>query len=290
MAETNLTECRLGVGATTLSLLCPSVEYAASMREYFRPGVVEREPDLTLRLEVVPHEDRPRVPDSLFATKTVDGDRFAMDGDLVTGRFDPLTRQGELRVKRILTKELMTRVFEQLLYQAFYSARRIRDYPAVLMHACGVMCDGAGYLFVGEPGAGKSTVAALSGEFEVLNDEICLVEFGTAGAMLHGTPFNGHFAGKVAGQAPLRAVFLLSHGPDHRLEPVPLGAGVSLLTGQVVAPLPLEEPLTRQTSERMLDLAGRLATAAPLRRLLFTPDAGFWPVIRREFPPKERPA
>ncbi len=285
-----MNECRIAVGNIVLGLECPSAEYAASLRDYFATGATDDAPDIRLTLEVFGDEEPVVVPDSLVATKRLAGDEFTAAGGLVTGRYDPRTRRGELRVHWVLTKAQMTRVFEQILYQAFYSARAARGYEAVLMHASGVVRSGDGFLFVGASGAGKSTVADLSQDFIVLNDEVCLVEFGAGGPLLCSTPFNGLYRRKHAARAPLRAVVLLVHGSAHHLEPVGAAAAVAALTGQVVAPLGLEDALSPRVSVRMLDLAGRLATAAPVRRLAFTPDPGFWRVINDEFPVSGGPA
>jgi hypothetical protein len=277
-------ECRIAVGSVVLGLECATAEYAASLREYFVTGATDDAPDIRLKLEVVGDDEPVAVPDSLIATKRLAGDEFTAAGGLVTGRYDPRTRRGELRVHWVLTKAQMTRVFEQLLYQAFYSARLLRGYDAVLMHASGAVRSGDGFLFVGASGAGKSTVADLSQDRTVINDEVCLVEFGAGGAMLCSTPFNGLYRRKHAARAPLRAVVLLAHGSAHRLEPVGAADAVAALTGQVVAPLGLEDALSPRVSVRMLDMAGRLAAAAPVLRLVFTPDPGFWRVIDDEFP------
>jgi hypothetical protein len=277
-------ECRIAIGGVVIGLECSSVEYAASLREYFATGATDDAPDVRLKLDVFGDEVPVVVPDSLVATKHLAGDEFTAADGLVTGRYDPATRRGELCVHWVLTKAQMTRVFEQLLYQAFYSARAARGYEAVLMHASGVVRGCDGFLFVGASGTGKSTVADLSQAHTVINDEVCLVEFGSGGPVLHSTPFNGLYLRKHAARAPLRAVMLLAHGPAHRLEPVSAAAAMAALTGQVVAPLALEDALSPRISVRMLDLAGRLATAAPVRRLSFTPDPGFWQVIDDAFP------
>jgi len=277
-------ECRIAVGGVVIGLECSSEEYAASLREYFATGATDEAPDVRLKLDVFGDDIPVVVPDSLVATKRLNGDDFTAAGGLVAGRYDPTARRGELRVHWVLTKAQMTRVFEQLLYQAFYSARAARGYEAVLMHAAGVIRGGDGFLFVGASGTGKSTVADLSQAHTVVNDEVCLVEFGAGGPVLHSTPFNGLYRRKHAGCAPLRAVLLLAHGPAHRLEPIGAAAAVAALTGQVVAPLGLEDALSPRISVRMLDLAGRLAAAAPVRRLTFTLDPGFWRAIDDEFP------
>jgi hypothetical protein len=276
-------ECRIAVGGVVLGLECSSEAYAASLREYFATGATDDTPDIRLTLDVFGDDEPVAVPDSLVATKRLAGDEFTAAGGLVAGRYDPTARRGELRVHWVLTKDQMTRVFEQVLYQAFYSARAARRYEAVLMHASGVVRSGAGFLFVGASGTGKSTVADLSQDDVVVNDEVCLVELGAGGPTLCSTPFNGLYRRKRAARAPLRAVVLLAHGPAHRLEPVGAAAAVAALTGQVVAPLGLEDTLSPRISVRMLDLAGRLAASAPVRRLFFTPDPGFWRVLDDEF-------
>lgn len=297
-------EFRLRVGDAVIGLTCPSAEYSASLAAYFGGGT-DGAPHIRLRLEIVPHRDHPAIPNSLFTTKRLcagESGAFDIAGGLVEGRYDPVAREGELRVKCVLTNNQMTRVFEQLLYQAFYSAAEAAGQDACLIHAAGVVRDGAGYLFVGAPGAGKSTAARLSAEMglPVLNDEICLVRFGgaeaagsaTAGGekrgapaspLLCSTPFNGLFADKTTGSAPLRAVLLLAQAPHHRLSPVGRGAAVAAVAGQVVPPAGLDRLIDGSARTRLLADADRLCAAAPALRLEFLPDAGFWREIDRAF-------
>ena len=155
-------------------------------------------------------------------------------------------------------------------------AVRARGEDCSLIHAAGVVRGGAGYLFVGASGAGKSTIARLSAGDQVLNDEICMVAFTDGPPSLHGTPFNGFFRDKVEGQAPLKAVFLLAQGEAHRLLPVGPSEAVSAVFQQVVPPVALDEPVGKAAYERMLDTAGRLLASVPAYRLEFRQDAGFW--------------
>jgi hypothetical protein len=310
MTEECTSEFRLRVGEVVIGLGCPSPAYAASLADYFGAETA-LEPNIRLRLTIVPHDDMPTIPDSLFRTKrllpagTMTGPvaaigsaarEFDIADGLVTGCYDPCTREGELRVKCVLTNNQMTRVFEQLLYQAFYSAAEVAASDSFLIHASGVVRNGAGYLFVGAPGAGKSTVASLSGEcgLAVLNDEICLVRFLPAGAaggpLLAGTPFNGLFRDKAPGEAPLRAVLLLAQAPRHRLVPVGRAMATAIVAGQIVPPAGLDRTIDGHARSRLLECADRLCAAAPTRGLEFLPDAGFWQEIAREFEPGHEPA
>jgi hypothetical protein len=257
---------RLRVGQVVIALNCPDAEYADSLATYFAQADDPGPPTVELDLNLVGHHDLPAIPNSLITTKTLttDGGFDIADG-LVRGTFDPATGRGSLHVKNALTCGHLTRVFEQILYQAWHSGRRRLDYQACLIHSSGVIRDGRGYLFVGPSEAGKSTVANLSQDATVLNDEMNLVEFHPDGAQLVGTPFNGHYRDKQPGSAPLAAVLLLEHGPSHRLESVGLGAAAGAVASQIAPPVGLEEVAGSRTRLDMLDLGSRLLEWVPVR-------------------------
>lgn len=275
-------EYRLRVGNVVIGLDCPDAPFAQSMAEYFAQPSDAAEPTVSLALSLVPHEDQPNVPNSLILNKTVGPEGFDIADGLIRGHYDPATGQGELHIKTILTNGLMTRVFEQILYQAFQSARERADYDACLVHSSGVIVDGDGFLFVGPSEAGKTTVARLSAEHTVLNDEMNLVEFGPDGVRLVSTPFNGHFRDKQAGSAPLRGLLLLSQGDAHALQPIGAGEATGAVATQVAPPVGLDQLADTKTPQTMIDLASRLVLGTEVRRLVFTPDAGFWPLLTKD--------
>lgn len=279
MADNGNREYRLEVGDFVIGLVCDSAEYAASLAVYFDRPCSEKPADISLDLIIVPHTDMPEIPNSLFTTKSITPEGFNIADGLISGRLDLIERRGELRVKNILTKGQMPRVFEQVLYQVFYSIMDVRRADALLIHSSGVLAAGGGYLFVGPSEAGKSTVAACSTDHIVLNDEMNLVEFNRDGAVLHGTPFNGFFRDKQPGRAPLKGLFLLAHGPEHEVLDLGRAEAIAAVATQVVPPVGLSAAIPADIQLRMVDLASRLCAAAPVKRLSFTPDSGFWPVI-----------
>ncbi|HOX27196.1 MAG TPA: hypothetical protein PLL30_15785 [Candidatus Krumholzibacteria bacterium] len=276
-------EYRLRVGRVVIGLVCPDANFADSLGIYFARPSDPAAATIRLDLDLVPHSDIPAIPNSLILAKTLTADGFDIAGGLIRGRFDRRSGTGELHVKTILTSGRLTRVFEQILYQAWHSARERAGYDACLIHSAGVIHADRGFLFVGASEAGKTTVARLSRDRIVLNDEMNLVEFEPGGPRLVGTPFNGHFRDKGAGAAPLAAVLLLEHGPEHRLDVVGPGAAASAIGGQVAPPVGLDGIGGGGTTQAMLEAGSRLVEAAPVRRLRFLPDAGFWPLLTETF-------
>ncbi|MEZ4388875.1 MAG: hypothetical protein R3D98_15125 [Candidatus Krumholzibacteriia bacterium] len=279
---------RLRLGEVVVELLCPDPDTAAALARYFDRPSDPAAPTVSLRLHMVEHDHQPTVPSSLILGKRLVPGGFDLAQGLVSGTYDPATGRGDLHVLDILSRGRMTRIFEQILYQAFHAACRRTGWDAALVHSSAVVRDGRGFLFVGPSDAGKSTIADLSGDALVLNDEMNLVEFRPGGPWLLASPFNGHYRHKRPGEAPLAAILLPHKGPRHRLEPVGPGEAAAHVAAQVAPPVPLDELADASTLTAMLDTATRLVQAVPVRRMVFLPDAGFWPEVLRAFPLEQR--
>ena len=98
----------------------------------------------------------------------------------------------------------------------------LAEHDALLVHACGVRWHGAGVLFVGSSGAGKSTAARLwrAAGATILNDDRVVLEAGRDGLRMHPTPWFGENPEVGGDAAPVRAVYLLRQGTDLTFEPL----------------------------------------------------------------------
>ena len=90
----------------------------------------------------------------------------------------------------------------------------------VEIHGCGVIdADGRGYLFAGQSGAGKSTIARLWAQAgaTVISDDRVVLRTEGSGIAMHGTPWHGDAEFAAPAKAPLSAVMLLAQAPSNRL-------------------------------------------------------------------------
>jgi hypothetical protein len=221
------------------------------------------------------------ISNSLFLTKKGDGDGFTAGDGLIRGRFSPSSGEGELVIQRIITDGSFMRIFEQILYQAYWSAVRIKGLNSLLLHSSSVIRGGRGYVFTGKSGSGKSTVASLCSGDQVLNDEITVIDLGSRPAMIRDTPFNGFFGTKREGSAPAAGIFLLKQAPRHRIERTKSAESVKILSKELIPPMGLETPLSSKIYWEMLDYAARAAEAVAVYDMEFLPDPGFWPHIEQ---------
>ncbi len=293
--EHTVPEFRLEVGGSAIALRCPQPGLAEGLAKWF--GLPSADPSVpapvSLELTLVAHDDSPSFPRSLLTTKRLlpaanlpgaSGTGFDIANGLITGWYNAADGRGAVHVKAALLDGRYTRIFEQLLYQAYASARQRLEQTAWLVHSSAVIADGQGFLFVGPSEAGKSTVAKLSSHLHVLGDEMNLLAPRAGGGWdLIGTPFNGLFRARKPGRAPLRAVLLLEHGSTHELAEVPAAEAVTRLGGEIVPFVGLDQVPGPQTLPDMIDAAGAVAAETTLKVMRFTPDSGFWPLLAARF-------
>jgi hypothetical protein len=153
-----------------------------------------------------------------------------------------------------------------------------RHYNALFVHGAGIVVDGAGYIFFGASGRGKSTVSRLAeGVGEVLCDEGVIASLGRDGPELVSTPFWGtgtpaeQISQVEARRVPLRAMYSLAHAPEFALTPLgPAAAVMELLTSEKIA----TERLA--SADAWLEMAQRVVAAVPVYRLEFLPTTALW--------------
>ncbi len=284
MADQKTNEYRLNLGGSIMALHCNPEAFAPALAKWFQRPSDTGTPHINLNFELVAHTETLDLPNTLLLTKSLlaDGSFDIADG-LITGHFNRATKEGHIKAKGALTRGLLMRVMEQIFYQAYQSAQQASGIDSVLIHSSAVIAGGSGFLFVGPSEAGKTTAAINSSAHHVLGDEMSLVLNNPAGFILEGTPFNGTFKDKKPGRAPLRAVFLLQQGPQHRISPINSAEAVTMLAAEVVPPIGLDQIPGPETVPAMVDSAVAIIEKVPVFRLELKPDPGFWKVISEHF-------
>src|SRR3989475_11859333 len=113
----------------------------------------------------------------------------------------------------------------------------------VEVHACGVVApNGQGYLFVGQSGAGKTTMARLwqkakAGGIMILSDDRIILRKSNGTVWMYGTPWHGEAELASAAHAPLAGIYLLRHGTSNALIPLHPSQAIARLLASRFPPL-----------------------------------------------------
>jgi hypothetical protein len=147
----------------------------------------------------------------------------------------------------------------------------------LLFHAAGLVRRGNGYAFFGYSGSGKTTVARISSDALILNDDLVVLLPDALQWSIHATPFSSPMKGIAVGpqHALLQALYRLVQDRHVYLEPIDL----SVAMAEVIA----SSPIVSADPDRALALLARaehLVNAVPVQRLHFLPDPSFWAVIQ----------
>jgi hypothetical protein len=141
----------------------------------------------------------------------------------------------------------------------------------VEIHGCAVRdASGAGYLFVGQSGAGKSTIARLwlgERDVTVLSDDRVIVRKQDDRIWLYGTPWHGDEPLAAATSVPLTRGFFLRHAPGNEVADV---AGAHVVARLLACSFP---PFFSASGlESTLMVLAEISRLAPFSELGFVPD------------------
>ena len=199
-----------------------------------------------------------------------------------TARFNPAFTSGDVRLHR--------RHFDQQSSDAVYPL----EYPldellmihllsqgrGVEIHGCGLLdAAGRGYVFAGQSGAGKSTMARLwvnQPGVTLLSDERVVLRTDRDRITIHGTPWHGDamLVSPLSGE--LAGVFLLNHSASHAVVPT----GGSRAAAQLLACsfIPFYSAAAVDRTMRAIE---QVIRGVPCHDLWFAPDRSVIDVLTR---------
>ncbi len=275
MAEHAAATLTLDIGGVTFGVTLPSPEWRAALADRYAAFLAATEPawQVAVRWEpgLQPAGDPWVIHEGPVTTFHI-GDsagRIDLEGRCAEARLTSVARAGRG----------LDRVLAYICMQALPA-----DRAGLLLHVrCGR--GGAGLVFTGHSGAGKTTVARLAaGRGEVLVDENVIVRLEDSGAELCSTPFWGGstppaMIRRINRRVPLRAICVLEHAHRFEIERLePAQAALALLTTEKV------------TAERTAGAAGwlamveRLLAVTPVYRLGFLPTPALWDFLASALP------
>jgi hypothetical protein len=139
------------------------------------------------------------------------------------------------------------------------------------VHSCGVVdVSGNGHLFLGQSGAGKTTLARLWQKEEgvrILSDDRVVLRKMDGRFWMYGTPWHGDARLAEPSRAPLKGVYFLHHGEKNRLVLQKKAGAVGRLFACSFPPFYSPEAL-----EFTLAFFEEVVQAVPCTELSFVPD------------------
>lgn len=163
---------------------------------------------------------------------------------------------------------------DKILFASILSLRQ-----GVIVHATAVVVDGGALLFIGDSGAGKSTMARLwsaERDVTVLADDLIILRYEEGRFIAYGTPWRGGPGLSSPTSAPLARIYLIYHSKTNQLAPLPAGARLAArLFNHSYPPYWLKEGLAAHVG-----LIERLALTIPCFELGFLPDPSVISYVR----------
>ncbi len=302
-------EIAIEIGAMPILVRTDSPEFARLLEDRYGGFITTRarRPAFELDIELAP--PRGGVDPEEEVSVRLDSGRWVMERGDFQAEWDPESRRGWVR-------QTVNPYGIDAVLRILHSLILARE-GGFLVHAASAVRNGRAYLFAGVSGAGKTTIARLAPpDVALLTDEVSYVRRQDSGVRIQGLEvrsqksgigsqgsevggaysesrvpspqplapafeaFGTPFAGELARvgenlRAPVAALLLLDRGPENRIEPLSDAEAVRALLRNILF-FAQDEELVRLVFQSVLDFVSRV----PVRRLVFTPDARVWELVR----------
>jgi hypothetical protein len=149
----------------------------------------------------------------------------------------------------------------------------------VILHACGIVIEDRGILFLGESGSGKSTLARMWDQVngvDILSDDRVIVRKLGREFRVYGTPWHGEAAFGSPRETRLKRIFFLSHGKENSVKEM---KGIDPVLHFLTCSFPLLwDP---QAVEFALEFFSQLAAQVPCQKLTFKPEKSALTLVKK---------
>ncbi|MEW5868421.1 MAG: hypothetical protein AB1894_04040 [Chloroflexota bacterium] len=139
-----------------------------------------------------------------------------------------------------------------------------------LLHACALQDGPHGRIFVGNSGAGKSTIAGMWAslpDVHMFTDDRVIIQKQGGEYVIHGTPWHGTAQYASPGSAPLQQIHILQQTPQNQARRLPPAQAAAQLMVRAFT-----TPWDSQGTAFTLDFLAELAGQVPCFELGFTPQ------------------
>lgn len=201
---------------------------------------------------------------------------FRIDGDLLG--IDLPGIQAQINFKRGLGSISIHSKYPELALEIIL--RQITAILAVrlgglLVHGVGVTSKDKGFLFIGPSGAGKTTIARLSKNGIVLNDDLIYLAKNQNTWYMHSTPFSHPDQVRPRNTShPLNKILRIVQ--DRSVYLAPMTPGQAL--GELISNIPVT-PIIGEFINEIFSIGSDLTRFVPFHYLHFLPDQSFWDVL-----------
>jgi len=279
---TMLPSLEIKFGRFTFSLSPGDNKTIKYLKEHYSICQSYSSPDLSISIEFIPSH-----PPSLGVERkpyeyTFTNNQFNFGSGLITGNWDSKKKTCSLSVDESLFTPKEIWLFDRFLCRIFYTLsleERVKGEEELIIHGTGILKDGKGYVFFGPPESGKSTVAQLSHRFQVLHDDMILVNLTENEVSIEGVPFNPKVVERRNGRGELSKIFSLHKSEKTMIEKGSPEEFIRKVLPEIFLPQPLLSEDRKGAFQYMLNFATKLGERIPYYRLFFKKDESFWRLI-----------
>jgi hypothetical protein len=265
-------------GQFTISWASHSKQAIDRLKELFAGYESTRAPDIALQIDISPDLPHPcDVTQTQWNAFAVHGNSFDMGPQVLQGTFSHDYKEMVVTAHEDVFKPQFLHVLHEFLYRLYYTLCSLYIRDSWIIHACGIIRDNIGYLFIGPHQSGKTTIGMLSGAPVLHDDQMIITREGNTLTM-DSTPLPARLNRRQRPARPctLQRIFLAVRDNRFFVNRLTPERALSCLYNDIVLPHTLLSADGQHARRRKATVCLALQQAVPLFELHFDREGRFW--------------
>jgi hypothetical protein len=272
-------------GTYTFAFLLNNEGLLQFLETHFDDFLVDTHPDVKIIMHVIPAIKSSIITPGNHYTYSIYNEQFNFGPNLIQGYWDVRNRVCDIDICDFILTQEEVWLFDRFLCRMFYTLalqRENKQLKTIIVHCAGIERNGKGYIFIGGPGSGKSTIANFSRKYNVLHDDMNLVFINEKELTVEGVPFNPKLIERTKSSGTLSMICSLHQADVDRIEKGSFEEFIQKILPEVFLPIPLLSEDKKQAFIYLLSSVRQLGSVVPYYKLFFKKNDKFWEIIETE--------
>ncbi len=265
-----------------LSFKSPSPGIIDKLSKLFAGNECSQDPDFTVL--IIPSTEMPspitQIQNNWVSLQT-DETSFSIGPHIIDGSINLAERKVTIAIRHDFFNFPMAEVFQGFLQRLYHSICSYMNIDSYFIHACGVVKEDIGYLFIGTHQSGKTTIGKSSAGVVIHDDQI-LIRFDNCKLFVNSPPLaaRDNLRHPLKTPCAIERIFVIKKADNFFVKRLNATAAVTNLYQELITPATLTADNKSNEKMKKSAMCLRIIKTVPVYELYFDKEGKFWNDLR----------
>jgi hypothetical protein len=263
-------------GPFSVSFVYDSVIFTEHLSQFFSGYECDSAPDFFVKIFPSDKLPPPVLQSEIISIPLIVNKKgFEIGPGLIKGSLALEQKECSITIYKDFFSLPLLEVFQSFLYRMYHTICVDSSLKSYFIHGCGVIKGNTGYLFIGPPKSGKTTIGELSGGL-ILHDDQIIITLDEKGLTMDSPPLSAKFRHHPNKPCPIEKVFIIVQDTRVSIKPLRPALALKSLYNELVLPLTLNNSEGAKERVKKGKMCFEILKNISMYELHFDKDGDFW--------------